>query len=237
MSETPQFALPLLAAAQAQKHVTVNEALLRLDALAAMRFVAIDLSVPPTGAGEGDAYIVAQGATGDWSGNDGAIAVWANGGWLFVQPKIGWRGSDAATGRAVLFDGVDWLLDGAIASPGGAATLQRVLEIDHTLGAGATASVAGAIPSATQVLGITARVTTAISGTATAWSLGVAGSADRYGSGLGIGLNSYAAGLSGSPVSYYADTDLLLTAEGGTFAGGAIRLAVHLLAIRPPRAV
>ena len=71
----------------------------------------------------------------------------------------------------------------------------------------------------------------------TGWSIGVPGSGDRYGSGLGIGLNSYLVGLSGTPVSYYAPTPLLLTAEGGTFVSGRIRLALHLLRLEPPRAV
>ena len=57
----------------------------------------------------------------------------------------------------------------------------------------------------------------------------------RYGSGLGSEVNSYLVGLSGAPVTYYAPTPLLITAEGGSFASGQIRLAVHVACLIPPR--
>ena len=47
MSETPRFAMPLLDAAQAQKHVTVNEALMRADMLAAACVESRHLADPP----------------------------------------------------------------------------------------------------------------------------------------------------------------------------------------------
>lgn len=87
------------------------------------------------------------------------------------------------------------------------------------------------------VWGVTGRVTEAIGGTLTGWSLGTGGSPARYGSGLGTALNSWAAGLTGQPLAYYAATDLVLTAEGGEFAGGKVALAVHLVEILPPRTV
>lgn len=237
MTETLQFRLPLIAAAQAQKHVTVNEALLRLDALSALRLVSIATATPPASAPDGSAYVVPAGATDAWSGHETEIAIRLNGGWSFAQPLRGWAGFDIETGRGVLFDGVEWIPEAVAASQGGAATLHGVLEYDHVIGAGPTSTLAAAIPAMSQVLGVTARITSAIAGTATAWSLGVTGSADRYGSGLGLGLNSYAQGLTGTPVSYYADTDLLLSADAGDFAAGAVRIAVHLLQLRPPRAV
>lgn len=47
MSDTRNFAMPLLDAAQAQKHVTVNEAIVRADALAARQVQSRSESVPP----------------------------------------------------------------------------------------------------------------------------------------------------------------------------------------------
>src|SRR5699024_8988184 len=90
MSDTPRFAMPLLDAAQAQKHVTVNEALSRADALAAARVERRDLDEPPAGAADGHVFIVATGATGDWAGRAGALALSLNGGWEFVDP---WEGA------------------------------------------------------------------------------------------------------------------------------------------------
>ncbi|MHA3914567.1 DUF2793 domain-containing protein [Halovulum sp. GXIMD14793] len=237
MVETYQFGLPLMQAAQAQKHVTVNEALARLDAMAQLRVVSSALTTPPGGAVDGAAYVVAGGGSGDWAGHGGEIAIWVNGGWAFISPKLGWRLWDEAAGVTAMFDGQGWVRDTVALSPGGAATQQRVVEIDHLLSAGASSTVVGAIPPFAQVTGVTGRVLQAVTGTLTGWRLGVLGAEDRYGSGLGLGVNSYVLGVSGTPVTYYGATDLLLTSEAGDFAGGEIRLAIHVTMLRPPVAV
>ena len=41
MQTTPQFNLPLIQSGQAQKHITMNEALTRLDALAQLRLISM----------------------------------------------------------------------------------------------------------------------------------------------------------------------------------------------------
>ena len=88
------------------------------------------------------------------------------------------------------------------------------------------------------MLGVTGRVVAALAGPGlTGWRIGVAGSDNRYGAGLGIALNSYLLGLSGAPVTYYAPTPLVVTAEGGSFASGRIRLALHVAYLIPPRSV
>lgn len=91
MSETTKLRLPLLAAAQAQKHVTHNEALQRLDALLHLEVLDRHLSAPPAGPADGDRYIVAGGATGAWAGEDGHVAAWQDGAWRFFEPQTGWR--------------------------------------------------------------------------------------------------------------------------------------------------
>src|SRR5262249_35420654 len=78
-----------LAAAQAQKHVTHNEALLKLDALLFARLLDRDLAAPPASPADGDTYLVHAGATGDWSGHDGAIAYAVDGAWRFYAPFTG----------------------------------------------------------------------------------------------------------------------------------------------------
>lgn len=237
MSETYQFALPLVEPAQAQKHVTVNEALARLDALAQMRVVDIANPVPPVAPLDGESYFLPAGASGDWSGHDGEIALWANGGWEFITPKSGWKIWSEAHDGWFVYDGEVLVTNATAITGNGAATQSDIIEIDHVLGAGASSSVVAAIPALAQVIGVTGRVTTAFTGTATNWRLGVAGSDNRYGSGLGLGLNSFVLGMSGAPVTYYSATDLLLTGEGGDFAAGEIRLAVHYVTLTPPRSV
>lgn len=235
MTDTPKLALPLLDGAQAQKHVTVNEALARIDALLGGGVKSRTADVPGAPA-DGDVHVVPAGPTGAWAGEDGRIALFLNGGWEFVTAPEGlslWVEDEAVR---VTRDG-GWTAGLAGHGSGGAATLQEVIVIDHAVGAGASSTVTGAIPDKAAVIGVTARVTGAITGAAS-WSLGVAGSTDRYGSGYGVGLNAFAEGLTGAPVTYYGDTDLVLTAGGADFGGtGTVRIAVHCLRLRAPASV
>lgn len=90
MADTTRLELPLLSAAQAQKHVTVNEALKLLDTIVQAGVLDKDLTAPPGSPTEGDIYIVATGGTGDWLGQDDSIAVYQDGGWIFITPRTGW---------------------------------------------------------------------------------------------------------------------------------------------------
>lgn len=238
MARTAQLSLPLVMPSQAQKHVTVNEALARLDAAAQLRVVASDLQDPPATSSDGTSFLVPSGATGGWQGKAGRIAIWCNGGWIFLAPKAGWRAWDESSGGYRLFDGTDWLPDAVAISEGGAGTCWQVIEFDHDAVSGQTNSTDVEIPEQSQVLGVTGRVVVGLTGSGLAgWRIGVQGSDNRYGAGIGKALNSVLVGLSGSPVTYYARTPLLLTAEGGAFATGRIRLALHILKLCPPRLV
>ncbi len=234
MSDTPRFAMPLLDAAQAQKHVTVNEALMRADLLGAGRVEERGRAAPPAAPADGEVQIVGAGATGGWAGHDGELALYLNGGWVFVPPWGGCAVWVAAEGARLTWNGGAWVAGHLGGSPGGAATLARVAEIDHVL-SGAVSTTAPVIPDKAVVLGVTGRVLAPITG-ASGWSLGVAGSPDRYGAGYGTGAGSYAHGVTGQPQAYYGATPLTVTASGGAFTGGTLRLAVHLLELSPPAA-
>lgn len=235
MSETPRLKLPLLDAAQAQKHVTVNEAIARADSLASARVESRSLATPPTGAVDGHAYIVGVGGAGDWSGQDGNVALFLNGGWAFLAP---WSGMtlwvESEHDHVTYADGV-WMGGHASGASGGAATLVRIIELDHVLSAGTGSTTVPVIPDKAIVLGVSARVIGEIGG-ASAWSLGVPGSTDRYGTGYGTAVGSFAHGVTGQPQAYFGATELEVTAEGGAFTSGEIRLAVHFLDILPPSA-
>ncbi len=234
MSNSPRLGLPYLQAAQAQKHVTVNEALVLLDGVGQMSLISLSVTVPPGLASDGDCYGVAAGSVNEWAANIGDVAIYSNGGWVFVTPQQGWRAWVQDVGETALFDGTLWRAGVHALSTNGAATVHQVLEIDHTLVAGATDTVVAAIPAFSIIIGVTGRITTAVTGTLTGWRLGVAVSDNRYGSGLGLALGAWVRGISSSPLTYYSDTDLLLTGEGGDFAGGNIRLAVHLMRLEIP---
>lgn len=236
MNSSPRLGLLYLDAAQAQKHVTVNEALARLDMACAARIESMSLTVPPQSPVEGDAHIVASGATDAWAGHDGEVAVFLNGGWDFVAPWVGWTLWVAADGTRVMFDGSVWRVISQPFTPSGAGASLRQVEIDHVVGTGATSQTAAFIPDKAIVLGVTGRVIEAIGG-ASAWSLGVTGSPDRYGSGIGVALNSFVHGVTGTPIAYYGSSSLLLTAEGGSFTGGKVRLVAHYFELTPPAEV
>ena len=85
MSDTPLIGLPLLEASQAQKHVTHNEALLLLDAMVHLAVISRVLATPPASPADGDRYLVAASATGDWLGHSGHIAFREAGAWRFAS--------------------------------------------------------------------------------------------------------------------------------------------------------
>ncbi|MEO1467581.1 MAG: DUF2793 domain-containing protein [Pseudomonadota bacterium] len=210
----------------------MNEALLRLDATGAAVVEAVGLDTPPVGPVEGGVWAVGSAPTGEWAGQAGALAYAVGGGWAFVAPSVG-RRVNLADGSEHAYDGNDWVAGRVAGAAGGAATVMRVLEVDHVVAAGTASTVAAAIPSGAVVIGVSGRVTEALSGPAS-WRLGVAGSDNRYGQGLGVAAGSFVSGLTGSPLAYYADTDLVMTSDGGDFVSGRVLLAVHLIEILPP---
>ena len=105
---TSHLALPYLLPSQAQKHVTHNEALRMLDDLVQLSVRDRDRTAPPEDPGEGDRHVVGDGASGEWSGWDRAVAHFAGGGWMRLDPRAGWRAWIEAEGALVVFDGTGW---------------------------------------------------------------------------------------------------------------------------------
>jgi hypothetical protein len=108
MTQTPHLALPLLDAAQAQKHVTHNEALAMIDALAHLA-VSARVAAPRAAPSEGDRVLVAAGASGAFAGKDKQVAAFLAGAWTFLQPQSGWRLYVGAESLMLLFNGADWI--------------------------------------------------------------------------------------------------------------------------------
>ncbi|WP_192963770.1 DUF2793 domain-containing protein [Phycobacter azelaicus] len=105
---SPALSLPLLMPSQAQKHVTHNEALMRLDMLVQLAVLSADQPAPPSQPGLGERHIVGAGASGDWAGHAREIALWDGMIWLFVPASPGWRADVVPTGQSLRFDGTDW---------------------------------------------------------------------------------------------------------------------------------
>jgi hypothetical protein len=108
MTNTPRANLPELAAAQAQKHVTHNDALLELDALICCRILDRDLSADPASPADGDAYIVKATGTGAWTGKDGDIAYCVDGAWRFYAPFAGLTAYIADDAEFLIYNGSAW---------------------------------------------------------------------------------------------------------------------------------
>jgi|GEM_PF-2356851 len=89
MTDTARLRLPELSAAQAQKHVTHNEALVALDTLVQLSVLDKDLTAPPGSPAEGDCYIVAAAASGEWTGWENRIARYEDGAWRSYLPGAG----------------------------------------------------------------------------------------------------------------------------------------------------
>lgn len=117
MTDTPHLALPLIAAAQADKHVTHNEALARLDALVHLAVLDRDLAAPPASPAEGDRYLVPAGATGAWAGKAGSIAAFQAGGWVFLGVRPGFRLYVADEKRLIVHDGTGFVTAGEAVNP------------------------------------------------------------------------------------------------------------------------
>jgi hypothetical protein len=89
MSKTPRFELPFILPGQAQKELFHNEALSRVDALLHPTVEGPPVADPPLAPVPGQSWIVGAAATGAWSGREGQLASWTDGGWRFLVPTQG----------------------------------------------------------------------------------------------------------------------------------------------------
>ena len=107
---TPRLALPMLQPGQAQKEMSHNEALTRLDLAAQAAVVASGTNIPPDAPEFGDAWILGTAPTGEWAGNPRAIAGWTAGGWRFVAAREGMRAWVIESDGFALFRSGEWHL-------------------------------------------------------------------------------------------------------------------------------
>jgi len=242
---TANLLLPFIQAAQAQKHITHNEALRLLDGLTQISVLDRNLATPPGSSAEGARYIVAGGATGLWAGWDGDVAFYAGGAWLRLPARTGWVVWMQDEARVVVRIGSVWtplddamgllsqaasvnVAKGAMGGTTGMAVLEQT--ISGLSGASVTSTIE--IPDRSIVLGLSTRVVTAVTGAAS-FDCGVAGETGKFGVALGVAAGSANVGVIG-PQAFSADTPIVLTAQGGSFTSGAVRIAIHHLTLGAP---
>jgi hypothetical protein len=114
--QTPNLTLPWLMPAQAQKHVTVNEALGRLDALVQLSVESRTQTAQPGGPSEGQAYLLPASATGaDWGAHaEHTLVYFQDGAWHGVTPWAGLCAYIRDEGALAVFDGAGWADLGAL---------------------------------------------------------------------------------------------------------------------------
>lgn len=108
---TARLGLPYLAAGQMQKHVTLNEALTRLDALIQPGVTSRRVAAQPADPDDGALYILPSGATGaSWAGRPiGALMRAETGGWSEVEAPDGLSALILDEARFVVRQGGDWV--------------------------------------------------------------------------------------------------------------------------------
>lgn len=114
------------------------------------------------------------------------------------------------------------------------ATIQaQVVETLVTL-SGSSTNASVPIPANCIVLAVGVRVLTTITG-ATSYEIGVSGNLSQFGSLLSISAGSSNFGLIG-PTAFYTNTTIIITAAGGSFTGGQVRLSISTLLANPSAA-
>ena len=132
---------------------------------------------------------------------------------------------------------------GSLQTHGGyGSTLQMGVIEDTIACSGASSLSSQQIPNRAIVLAVSTRVVTAIAGAtsfnvdaATGSGGGAGGSSGQFGGNLGVSAGSTNIGVIG-PTAWYAASAVKLTANGGNFTGGQVRVAIQYLLCGAPTA-
>lgn len=122
MTLTTNLAISLLEQSQAQKEITINQALMRIDALMNTGAKSRSTSTPPASPSAGDVYIMTTSPTGAWAGQAGKIA-WFDSIWRFLTPGEGMSLWVCDEDLLATYNGSAWLLDGVATQSGSSYTL------------------------------------------------------------------------------------------------------------------
>jgi Protein of unknown function (DUF2793) len=132
-SSTPRHQLPYLAVGQAQKEITHNEALVRIDALL-QPLVEAELSIAPVipaGAQAGKCWLVGAAPSVEWAGKYKQIACWDGYGWQFIVPTEMMRIRNKTLSADMVFTGTSWTPPTPLADVSGGNVVD--IEVRNTL--------------------------------------------------------------------------------------------------------
>lgn len=107
---SPRLDLPFLAPAQAQKHVTINEALRRLDSLVMLTVESRSVTAEPASPQAGQGWLLPGTRTGPvWQTlRSGDFVVFEDGAWRAFAPQAGFTVFIRDESLLVVFDGSAW---------------------------------------------------------------------------------------------------------------------------------
>lgn len=108
MENTNNLSLPYIAPAQAQKHVTHNEAIRQLDTIVMLSVISRTLNTPPTNPAEGERYIIANTPQDIWLNHTTHVVTWVDNTWSFSTPKTGWLCWSEEDESILVFENNQW---------------------------------------------------------------------------------------------------------------------------------
>jgi len=100
---------PFIQPSQAQKHVTYNTAMERLDFTVQSSVLGLEQTDPPAAPQEGEMYGLGAAVTGAWAGHSGDLAQWTNDNWSFLSPFKGMRVWNEEDSRLYAYTANTWV--------------------------------------------------------------------------------------------------------------------------------
>lgn len=105
---SPRLSLPYIQPAQAQKHITHNEAIQLLDLLVQLRITEFDAVTPPVTPQDGAVYALGVATSGVWTDQAGRLAQYTNNTWHFVDAPEGSLATKADTRDLYTYQNAEW---------------------------------------------------------------------------------------------------------------------------------
>lgn len=119
-------------------------------------------------------------------------------------------------------------------SPNGAVARFETFEVDVPTPSGSIALLPSFVPAFGHVFAVSAVVVETITGSLAGWSLGRFGNPSQYLGSVGVAAGTSAVHVPTGVLSASSIQGLLISAVDGTFAGGKVRIAAHVMHFTPP---
>lgn len=166
MNNSSRLQLPLIQPAQAQKHVTHNEALKRLDSLVQMNVISRTIGTPPENAAHDSRYVIGDSPSGEWKGKKDQMAIRNGQIWEYFQPNNGWIAWCEEERAVLVYDRDRWIraIDDKPQPIYPPSYSFKNLTLRHQITPGRYQELALAIPANAITMGYTLRIIEEVAG-------------------------------------------------------------------------